>query len=149
MPVKLGVSRFAFPGSIDKNPIHGESMKANVKIKDGRVLMILDLPLDQTSLDKVAVILGLVGLGKAPRTHKYSKLVSDNPTHALADMFAYVERQGIAVTDVYFPRVAQPVIEALKGFEMGELWRARCTYDRDDNGILVVGEGIEVRGSWE
>ena len=124
-------------------------MKTVVRVKDGRILVKLDLPFDQSSLDKIGEILGCVTLGKAPRTHKYSEPVSTNPTYALSDMFAWVEYQGIAVTRVYFPRVAQPVIEALKGFEDGKLWKARCTFDRDDNDVLVVGEGVDVRGSWE
>lgn len=121
-------------------------MKADIKIEGGRILVSLDLPFDQASLDKITSILAC---GVKTVQHKYSNPVSESPTNALADMFACVEYLGVVVTKVHFPKIAQPVIEAHEGFENGNLWRARCTFDHDENHVLVVGDGIEVCGLWE
>lgn len=123
-------------------------MKADIKIENGRILVSLDLPLDQASLDKIGAILAWSVPSKTVQ-HKYPKPISESPTNALADMFACVEYQGVEVTKVHFPKIAQPVIEAHEGFENGNLWRARCTFDHDENHVLVVGEGIEISGCWE
>lgn len=123
-------------------------MKANIRIEGDRVLIVLDLPLDQVSPNKIDLILGEASC-KTQSQYAYPKRVCDDPLTALADMFRSLDTQGVLVTEVYFPAAAKPVMEKLDFFDSDMLWGAQCTFTPESNYVVVVGGDIQTQVPWE
>lgn len=121
-------------------------MKAKIRVETGRVLVTLDIPVEQVSLGKIENILSIAARDV---TSPYPKCVRDSPKEVIADMFRNIESQDVLVTSLSFPAVARPVIEALPYYGDGILWCTDCTFTHDSNDVIVAGGDIEIRVPWE
>lgn len=75
--------------------------------------------------------------------------VKSDPMCMLADMFSYIECHDLCVKTIQFPAVTKPVVEKLDIYDEEGIWNTQCTFTRNDNDVVVVGEDIEIRVPWE